>query len=163
MKNNIFVISSALTIALAVFSKDSFSQRNGYPHGYPNQPQPQQQAPVAYGQWQRPNAPFVIVDGNGDRNGYQGRNFDQCFEQRSLSRKQRRKLEKRFGFVPPVVMFVPDRYVTRNGRGDVYVYNNGFTYHRERDGYFHLDDRFFNNDWDNKNDRGDWDYGRNRN
>lgn len=169
MKRNILITGSALTIVLAVFSSTVFSQPNNYPHRYPQQ---RQQPPRDYAergyqkQWQQPASPFIIIDADGRRNGYNGRNFDQCFEQRSLSRKQRRKLEKRYGFIPPLVMYVPDRYVTRTGRGDFYMYTNGLMYQKQRDGYFHLDDRYFNedkDDWnDNRNDRGNWNYGQNR-
>jgi len=152
MKKNILITGSALTMILAVLTTDGFSQRNNYPHNYP----PPQQAPVYQNQWGRPAAPFIIVDGDGRRNGYEGRNFDQCFEQRSLTRKQRRKLEKRFGFVPPLVMYVPNSYVSRSGRGEYFTYNNGLVYQKQRDGYFHLDDKYLGDDRDDdRNDRND--------
>ncbi|MES2776631.1 MAG: hypothetical protein V4722_20810 [Bacteroidota bacterium] len=153
MKRNILITGSALTIVLAVFSSAVFSQPGRFQNRYPQQNRGYQKP------WQ-PSSPFIIIDADGRRNRYQGRNFDQCFEQRSLSRKQRRKLEKRYGFVPPLVMYVPDRYVTRTPRGEYYMYTNGLMYQKQRDGYFHLDDRYFDdnrNDWDNdKNDRGNW-------
>ena len=146
MKRNILIAGSALTLVLAVTSSDAFSQR--YPQNYPPPPRPR---PV----YQQPAAPFIIVDADGRRSGYQGRSFDNCDEQRSLSRKQRRRLEKRFGVVPPLVMYVPDRFVNRTRRGDIYVYNNGLVYQRQRDGFFHLDDRYFSGDrFDDRDDRG---------
>ncbi|MEO7313468.1 MAG: hypothetical protein ABIX01_24005 [Chitinophagaceae bacterium] len=155
MKKNILITGTALTVALVVFSNSVFSQpvkfESRYPQRHNQGSYPQQ--------WQQPAAPFIIVDGEGRRNGYQGRNFDQCFEQRSLSRKQRRKLEKRYGFLPPLVMYVPDRYVTRTSRDEFYTYNNGVRYEKQRDGFFHLDDRYFgdnDNNWDDRNDRGNW-------
>jgi len=174
MKRNILITGSALTIVLAVFGNKVFSQPNNYPHRYPQQQRDYPQAPPirdygqgpsnrGYGnQWQQPAAPFIIIDADGRRSGYNGRNFDQCFEQRSLSRKQRRKLEKRYGFIPPLVIYVPDRYVTRTPRGEFYMYTNGLMYQKQRDGYFHLDDRYFNDDRDDWNDRNNWNDNRGR-
>jgi len=94
MKRNILITGSALTIVLAVFTSEVFSQPGNYATRYP----PQQQNRGYQKQWQQPASPFTIIDADGRLNGYNGRNFNQCYEQRSLSRKQRRKLEKRFGF-----------------------------------------------------------------
>ena len=154
MKRNILKNSTAsLTVVLAVCCGNAFSQ----PNRWQNRP-PQRQGSYQ-NQWQQPASPYIIMNADGRSSGYNGRNFDACIEQRNLSRKQKRNLEKRYGFVPPLVMYVPDRYITHTPRGDFYRYTNGLVYQKQRDGYYHLDDRYFNDDrddWDSRNDRGNW-------
>lgn len=101
-----------------------------------------------------PSAPVIIIDADGRRSNNQSRNFDNCLNQQTFSRKQRKKLEKRLGYVPPLAIYVPDRFVDRSG---VYVYNNNVVYRKDRDGFFHLDTRYFNDNWDDYNNRNDRD------
>jgi hypothetical protein len=108
-----------------------------------------------YNRQQLPAAPVIIIDADGRRSNGQYRNFDNYNKQQMFNRNQRKKLEKRYGYAPPLIIYVPDRFVDRSG---FYVYNNNIVYRRDRDGYFHLDSRYYNDNWndfDNRYDRND--------
>lgn len=101
--------------------------------------------------WERDGGPVVIVDGNG-RRGNDFRHLPPGHAKkvygyksaRNFSPGQRKKLQKRYGYVPPIVVSVPDRYCKR-GNGGRYYYTDrgGFTYWRDRDGFYVLDNRYF--------------------
>ncbi len=134
--------------ALAAFafiaSLNPASAQPGYGNG------PHRNFPDYNQQQQMPAAPVVIIDADGRRSNNQYRNFDNCVNQQTFSRRQRKRLEKRFGYVPPLAIYVPDRFVNRSG---VYVYNNNIVYRKDRDGFFHLDTRYFNDNWDDYSSR----------
>lgn len=132
--------------AFAVFAFiSSFQPANAQP-GYRSGPY--RTNPDYNRQQSLPGAPVIIIDADGRRPNNQYGNFDNCFNQQTFNRKQRKKLEKRFGYVPPLAIYVPDRFVDRSG---VYVYNNNIVYRKDKDGFFHLDSRYFSDSWDDYN------------
>lgn len=141
------LLCAAAFVMMFGFSSASFAQPGGG-YGQRRNPQPD------YRQRPAPAAPVIIIDADGRRNNVREYNFNNTDFQQSFDRKQRKRLEKRYGFVPPLVMYVPDRYVNRQGD---YIYQNGLVYHKGRDGYFHLDSRYYNDRWD------DYSYNDNRN
>lgn len=153
MKKVTFLSAAALMMMFGL-SNAAFAQPGGYGNNrYPQQsPDYRLQSPD-YRQAQAP-APVIIIDADGRRNNAREYNFNNYDAQQGFDRRQRKRLEKKYGFVPPLVMYVPDRFVNRWGD---YVYNGGLVYHRGRDGYFHLDSRYYNDRWD------DYSYNDNRN
>lgn len=142
-------LSAAVLMIMFGLSNAAFAQPGGS-YGQGRNPQP---APD-YRQRPAPASPIIIIDADGRRNNVRDYSFNNYDAQQGFDRKQRKRLEKRYGFVPPLVMYVPDRFVNRWGD---YVYNSGLVYHRGRDGYFHLDSRYYNDRWD------DYSYNDNRN
>lgn len=142
MKSTMFLPAFAtllLIFSINVVSAQPWENRSGSNRSSPD-----------YSRQQQPDAPVIIIDADGRRSNNQYRNFDNYSGQQTFNRKQRKKLEKRYGYVPPLVIYVPDRFVNRSG---VYVYNNNIVYRKDRDGYFHLDTRYFNDDWDDYSSR----------
>ena len=167
MKKVTFLSAAALLFTLGL-SNDAFAQPGGYGQNrYPQQSPDYRQQPApnypqnpGYNQPPVAQAPVIIVDADGRRNNDRDNNFNNYETQAGFDRWQRNRLERRYGFVPPLVMFVPDRFVNRFGD---YVSQAGLVYHRGRDNYFHLDKRYYNDRWDdysyndnrNNNDRND--------
>lgn len=138
-RNSILSATAAIVLSLGALSTFAQPGRNGGP-GRPD---------YDYRPNQMPAAPYVIVDGDGHWSNDRNYRFNNYNKQDFLSRKQQKRLEKHFGFVPPLIMYVPDRLVDRSG---IFVYRNGIVYNRSRDGYFHLDQRYYNGDrWDDYN------------
>jgi hypothetical protein len=158
MKKVTFLSAAALIMMLGL-SNAAFAQPGGgYGQGRYPQPAPD------YRQRPAPAAPVIIIDADGRRNTVRDYSFNNSDFQQGFDRKQRKRLEKRYGFVPPLVMYVPDRFVNRWGD---YVYQGGLVYHKGRDGYFHLDSRYYNDRWDDysyndRRDDGRWNNNRNR-
>lgn len=151
------LLSAAALVMMLGLSNASFAQPGGG-YGRGRNPQPD------YRQRPAPATPVIIIDADGRRNNVKDYSFNNTDFQQSFDRKQRKRLEKRYGFVPPLVVYVPDRYVNRWGD---YVYQGGLVYHKGRDGYFHLDNRYYNDRWDDYsyNDRrnnGGWNDNRGR-
>ncbi len=150
---------SAAALIMFAISNTAFAQPGGYGPNRNPQPTPDYRKPTPdYRQAPVAQAPVIIIDADGRRNNGRDYNFNNSEAQQGFDRGQRKRLERRYGFVPPLVMFVPDRFVNRYGD---YVSQAGLVYHRGRDGYFHLDNRYYNDRWDdysyndNRNDRND--------
>jgi hypothetical protein len=132
-------IFSAAALLLTSLSTAVVAQPGGYRNGnYPAQRD-------GYYRSGSPSAPVIILDGEGRSQDVRSYHFNRWEAQQAFDRRQRKRLERRYGFVPPLVMYVPDRYVNRIGD---YVYSGGLVYHRGRDGFFHLDNRYYNDRWD---------------
>ena len=144
MKRTVFLPALAAFAVIALLSSASAQPdyHNGQRRNYPDYNQQQQM----------PAAPVIIIDADGRRSNNQYRNFDNCYNLQTLSRKQRKRLEKKLGYVPPLAIYVPDQFVNHSG---VYMYNNNIVYRKDRDGFFHLDSRYFNDNWDDYSNRDD--------
>lgn len=56
---------------------------------------------------------------------------------------QRKKYEDKYGYVPPLVIQVPARLYSYSDGRAYYIYKNNFWYWKQRDGYFHLDKKYY--------------------
>jgi len=62
---------------------------------------------------------------------------------RSFTPAQRQNLIYRFKMVPPRVLFVPDKLVSKTARGYYCVYKKKFWYWKKEDGLFYLDETYY--------------------
>ena len=62
---------------------------------------------------------------------------------RSFTPVQRQNLIYRFKMVPPRVLFVPDKLVSKTARGYYCVYKKKFWYWKKEDGLFYLDETYY--------------------
>jgi hypothetical protein len=95
--------------------------------------------------------PIIIVDAHGDivaaskdlppsadksiLNSENGRGYTPA---------QTKNLAYRYKYVPPKIMYVPDALVKTNARGSYYVYKTKFFYWKKANGYFYLDETYYN-------------------
>jgi hypothetical protein len=63
---------------------------------------------------------------------------------RSFTPNQKKNLMLRFKTVPPRVLHVPESLVQKNAKGSYYVYKNKFWYWKASDGYYYLDENYYN-------------------
>jgi len=63
---------------------------------------------------------------------------------RSFTPAQRQNLIYRYKTVPPRVMNVPEKLAKKNARGTYYVLKNKFWYWKQADGFFYLDENYYN-------------------
>lgn len=90
---------------------------------------------------------IVVMDGTGRFN----RQFHmapghmkkyEVYSKKGFSSKQKKRYQKQYGYVPPIIITVSDRYATRiNGRLS-YTDPHGFVYWKDPDGFYVLDQRF---------------------
>ncbi len=93
--------------------------------------------------------PTVMVDGNGkvvnsSVKTSSGTKVYSVAKARSFTPNQRQNLIYRYKTVPPKVLHVPDSQAKKNARGTYYVYKSKFWYWKKSDGYFHLDENYYN-------------------
>ncbi len=63
---------------------------------------------------------------------------------RSFTPNQKKNLTYRFKTIPPKVLHVPESLAKKNTQGTYYVYKNKFWYWKKGDGYFYLDENYYN-------------------
>jgi hypothetical protein len=63
---------------------------------------------------------------------------------RSFTPNQKKNLMLRFKTVPPKVLHVPESLAQKNAKGSYYVYKNKFWYWKASDGYYYLDENYYN-------------------
>lgn len=63
---------------------------------------------------------------------------------RSFTPNQKKNLMYRFKTVPPKVLHVPDSMAKKNAKGSYFVYKDKFWYWKKPDGYFYLDENYYN-------------------
>lgn len=63
---------------------------------------------------------------------------------RSFTPNQKKNLMLRFKTVPPKVLHVPESLAQKNAKGSYYVYKNKFWYWKSSDGYYYLDENYYN-------------------
>jgi hypothetical protein len=62
---------------------------------------------------------------------------------RAYTPAQRQNLISRFKLVPPRVLYVPEQFATKNGKGTYVVYRKKFFYWKKPDGLFHIDETYY--------------------
>lgn len=63
---------------------------------------------------------------------------------RSFTPNQKKNLMLRFKAVPPKVLHVPENLAQKNAKGSYYVYKKKFWYWKASDGYYYLDENYYN-------------------
>jgi hypothetical protein len=63
---------------------------------------------------------------------------------RSFTPNQKKNLIYRYKAVPPMVLNVPESLAKTNAKGTYYVYKKKFWYWKKGDGYFYLDETYYN-------------------
>jgi hypothetical protein len=63
---------------------------------------------------------------------------------RSFTPNQKKNLMLRFKTVPPKVLHVPESLSQKNAKGSYYVYKKKFWYWKSTDGYYYLDENYYN-------------------
>jgi hypothetical protein len=95
-------------------------------------------------------APIIIVDGNGkimvtESNlppGASKKIFNST-SARAFTPAQQKNLAYRYHFIPPKIIYVPDNLAKTSARGTYYIYKNKFWYWKKNDGYFYLDENYY--------------------
>ena len=63
---------------------------------------------------------------------------------RSFTPDQKKNLMYRFKTIPPRVLHVPESLSKKNAQGSYYVLKKKFWYWKKPDGYFYLDENYYN-------------------
>jgi hypothetical protein len=63
---------------------------------------------------------------------------------RSFTPNQQKNLVYRYKTIPPRVLNVPDKLAKKNAKGSYYVYKNKFWYWKQADGFYYLDENYYN-------------------
>lgn len=63
---------------------------------------------------------------------------------RSFTPNQKKNLMYRFKTIPPKVLHVPESLSKKNTQGTYYVLKKKFWYWKKSDGYFYLDENYYN-------------------
>ncbi|MDX2046011.1 MAG: hypothetical protein SFU87_04450 [Chitinophagaceae bacterium] len=133
-------------LILTSCSRSNYPERNPYPQRNPH-----------------PRGPVVIVDGDGRVITHPGHlppgQAKKIYGHKSakvFAPGQKKKYLKHYGSLPAIVIYLPERMARRESSGRWFYRNeNDFLYWKRTDGYYHLDDRYF--------DDGDYRYSRHRN
>lgn len=93
--------------------------------------------------------PTVMVDGSGNVvnpsvKTPSGKKIYPVTSARSFTPAQKQNLMYRYKTVPPKVIHVPESLARKNAKGTYYVYKSKFWYWKKSDGYFHLDENYYN-------------------
>jgi hypothetical protein len=93
--------------------------------------------------------PFIIVDGKG--NMLSSRNLPpdapkklSVEEARAFTPAQTKNLAFRYKYIPPRILYVPSNIAKTSSRGTYYIYNKKFYYWKKPNGYFYLDENYYN-------------------
>jgi hypothetical protein len=95
--------------------------------------------------------PIIIVDAHGnivasatDLPPTADKSILNIENARAYTPEQTKNLAYRYKYVPPKIMYVPDALVKTNNRGSYYVYKTKFFYWKKTNGYFYLDETYYN-------------------
>lgn len=96
-----------------------------------------------------PEAPTVVVSGEGKVlnptvKTNAGTKVYPVTQARSFTPNQKKNLMYRFKTVPPKVLHVPETLAKKNSQGSYYVYKSKFWYWKKTDGYYYLDENYYN-------------------
>lgn len=94
-------------------------------------------------------APTVVVSGDGKVvnstvKTSTGAKVYPVTNARSFTPNQKKNLMLRFKTVPPKVLHVPETLAQKNAKGSYYVYKSKFWYWKASDGYYYLDENYYN-------------------
>ena len=95
------------------------------------------------------SAPTVVVNGDGKVvnstvTTSSGSKVYPVTEARSFTPNQKKNLMLRFKTIPPKVLHVPESLAQKNAKGSYYVYRKKFWYWKSGDGYYYLDENYYN-------------------
>lgn len=62
---------------------------------------------------------------------------------RAYTPEQTKNLAYRYKYIPPKILFVPDALTKTSNRGTYYVYKTKFWYWKKSNGYFYLDETYY--------------------
>jgi hypothetical protein len=96
-----------------------------------------------------PEAPTVVVNGDGrvvnpTVSTKSGAKVYPVTSARSFTPNQKKNLMFRFKTVPPKVLNVPESLTKKNAQGTYYVYKGKFWYWKKADGFYYLDENYYN-------------------
>lgn len=96
-----------------------------------------------------PEAPVVVVNGDGkvvtpSVKTKTGSRAYPVTSARSFTPNQKKNLMYRFKTVPPRVLNVPASLAQQNANGSYYVYKGKFWYWKKSDGFYYLDENYYN-------------------
>ncbi len=63
---------------------------------------------------------------------------------RGYTPEQTKNLAYRFKYIPPKILYVPAALTKKSNRGTYYVYKTKFWYWKKGNGYFYLDETYYN-------------------
>jgi len=95
------------------------------------------------------SAPTVVVNGDGKVvnstvKTTSGSKVYPVTSATSFMSNQKKNLVLRFKTVPPKVLHVPEGLSQKNSKGSYYVYKKKFWYWKASDGYYYLDENYYN-------------------
>ncbi len=95
-------------------------------------------------------SPLIVIDGTGQVISSRNKlpsdiasKVDYHAIARSYTPAQKQNLVYRFKMLPPRVLYVPERLVSKSARGYYCVYKKKFWYWKKEDGLFHLDETYY--------------------
>ena len=95
-------------------------------------------------------SPLIVIDGTGEVINSRSKlppeiasKVDYNAITRSYTPAQKQNLIFRFKMLPPRVLYVPDRLVSKSARGFYCVYKKKFWYWKKEDGLFYLDETYY--------------------
>jgi len=94
-------------------------------------------------------APTVVVSGDGKVvtptvKTKSGEKVYPVTSARSFTPNQKKNLMYRFKTIPPMVLNVPDSLAQKNANGSFYVLRKKFWYWKKADGFYYLDETYYN-------------------
>lgn len=96
------------------------------------------------------SSPLIVIDGTGQIISSRDKlpaeiaaKVDYNAIARSFTPSQKQNLIFRFKMLPPRVLLIPDRFVSKSARGYYCVYKKKFWYWRKDDGLFYLDETYY--------------------
>lgn len=95
-------------------------------------------------------SPVIIVDAHGnivasanDLPPTADKSILNIENARAYTPEQTKNLAYRYKYVPPKILFVPDALTKTSNRGTYYVYKTKFWYWKKTNGYFYLDETYY--------------------
>ncbi|MGI8951430.1 MAG: hypothetical protein ACR2FN_07570 [Chitinophagaceae bacterium] len=95
--------------------------------------------------------PIIVVDGRGnilitekDLPPDASADVLNIKNARGFTPEQVNNLAYRFKTIPPKILYVPSALAKASSRGTYYVYNKKFYFWKKPDGYFYLDETYYN-------------------
>ncbi|MDR0794201.1 MAG: hypothetical protein LBE82_12915 [Chitinophagaceae bacterium] len=95
--------------------------------------------------------PFVVVDSRGrimvtkeQLPDNVSTDLNALKSVRAYTPDQAKNLNARYNYIPPKVIYVPSSLVKKGKKGLYYTYNQKFFYWKKEDGFFYLDENYYN-------------------
>ena len=95
--------------------------------------------------------PIIIIDAHGNIVASPGdlpptadKTILNTENARGYTPDQTKNLAYRYKYIPPKVLYIPDALTKTTSRGTYYVYRSKFWYWKKANGYFYLDETYYN-------------------